>query len=139
MGAMDGMSLQEAEKEVFSGDATSPEWRSAEVLPRTCGCFSLMLTRLRFLKVCLVFRPPHGTDGTPNETANDVLIRVRQVRDGIAVSQLFLCSCKTVTVSCDCCDLLCCSDFLHPAASATLTVLCSLAAALHHRNTVCGE
>ena len=24
-------------------------------------------------------RPPHGTDGTPNESANDVLIRVRQV------------------------------------------------------------
>ncbi|KAK9836368.1 hypothetical protein WJX84_001847 [Apatococcus fuscideae] len=50
MGALDGMALQDAERQAMSGDATSSEWR-----------------------------PPHGTDGTPNESANDVLIRVRQM------------------------------------------------------------
>lgn len=28
---------------------------------------------------CAEWRPPHGTDGTPNESISDVLVRVRQV------------------------------------------------------------
>ena len=51
MGAFEGLRISTAEPQVREGDLSSPDWR-----------------------------PPHGMDGTPNESVNDLLVRVRQVR-----------------------------------------------------------
>ncbi|CAL8462586.1 g2119 [Coccomyxa elongata] len=50
LGALEGLTWDSARAQVTSGDQLSPEWR-----------------------------PPRGTDGTPNESVSDVLVRVRQV------------------------------------------------------------
>ena len=50
LGALEGQSWEAAAATVRGGDALSPEWR-----------------------------PPRGTDGTPNESVSDVLVRMRQV------------------------------------------------------------
>ncbi|KAK9804078.1 hypothetical protein WJX73_003388 [Symbiochloris irregularis] len=50
VGSMEGLPLATVENQLDEGDTASAEWR-----------------------------PPHGTDGTPNESVVDLLIRVRQV------------------------------------------------------------
>ncbi len=51
VGALEGQSISAATQQLQQGDMSSPQWR-----------------------------PPRGTDGTPNESTEDVLIRGRQVR-----------------------------------------------------------
>ena len=51
MGALEGAPIEAATQQLQQGDMSSPQWR-----------------------------PPRGTDGTPNESSEDVLIRGRQVR-----------------------------------------------------------
>ena len=51
VGALEGQTIEAATQQLQQGDMSSPRWR-----------------------------PPRGTDGTPNESSEDVLIRGRQVR-----------------------------------------------------------
>ncbi len=50
VGSLEGLSYESANQQLQEGDSLSPNWR-----------------------------PRLGTDGTPNESSQDVLIRVRQV------------------------------------------------------------